>query len=1106
MKITIFVLILLSFLFLSAETLVLEPEGINSLEVISSDANGSLLQYNLSALETSQVTISNEVYTNLYIKGENQLMQKDAPQLPFSVCSLIIPGDAEMQLTIQQADYIELPMQVAPSKGFLEIGRNYEDVEFAFGDEYSRDTWFPENVVKTGQPYILRDLRGIDCNIIPVQYNPIQQKIRIYTEIIFSVNRVGISSVNVKDSAPDRIVRAFAEIYQHHFCNYQQYMSLLRYDEIMDIPGKLLIICFDDFAQEMQPLIDWKIQKGIETEMVMISDIGTTSTTLLNYIQSYYESEEDLTWVLFVGDSAQIPVLYSYSNYAGDGFFALVDGTDGYPDIIVGRFSAETIPHVTTQVERTIYYERDITGGSWLNRAAGCAYNGGGGGIHNEAGPVHMNYIRDDLLAYGYETVDQIYEGQGGNTQMLADAINDGRGMINYLGHGDITFYYSIPFDMNDIMALQNNNQLPFIHNCACLVGHFAGQTCFGEAWLRAENDDGPIGAIAFLGSAESQWIGVPEFGQDEYVDLLCAEAKITLGGLWFNSIAYAMEETNEFSQLATWNLFGDPSLCVRSKEPQPIDLVYLPTIIIGMAEYSIEADAPGIQVCLTRDGEIQANGFTDENGDLTLDLSDVPMIPGFLTLTATGLNKIVLTDEIQMIPATGPYLYIDEFGILSGEDEFLEAGETVLIDLQLCNYGSEDATEINITMTVDSEEVELLDAEEYIATIPSQQTLNLEDILSFQLSDEIGAGCPILVELEISCAEDCWERSLWLCTAAPAGLWVNPPVFNIELTAGETVTKGLAVLNNLEDTEEFTLRVAEIGTRNIEGSYVSCATENYLPGQLQEWSFTAHNHSSDDEWICEIILDFPEEIDVLSTTSFRGSGGGDMLTESELGEGADISWCGISPNGWGFLHDAESATATLEFQVDQLSLDSLSVNWQLIGDGYGEEPHQQSGTLNFINPLKWVELKDIHKYINAGNFYVFEFEIQTEGLEPGFYACDLVLANDDQEFTIPLNLNITEPSTISETDITGNIFSLQTYPNPFNPLVNIQYSLAQAGQTSISIYNIKGQKVADLFDGFQEKGKKQLIWDAQTHSSGVYFLSLHSNERQQISKLLLLK
>lgn len=86
-----------------------------------------------------------------------------------------------------------------------------------------------------------------------------------------------------------------------------------------------------------------------------------------------------------------------------------------------------------------------------------------------------------------------------------------------------------------------------------------------------------------------------------------------------------------------------------------------------------------------------------------------------------------------------------------------------------------------------------------------------------------------------------------------------------------------------------------------------------------------------------------------------------------------------------------------------------------------------------------------------------------------------------------------------------------QNYPNPFNPTTEIKFSLPQAGQVVLEIFNINGQLVATLADGRFDAGWHTLEWNSrdnnnETVASGIYLYRLESNGLSQSRKMMLLK
>ncbi|MCF7912936.1 MAG: T9SS type A sorting domain-containing protein [Candidatus Cloacimonetes bacterium] len=101
---------------------------------------------------------------------------------------------------------------------------------------------------------------------------------------------------------------------------------------------------------------------------------------------------------------------------------------------------------------------------------------------------------------------------------------------------------------------------------------------------------------------------------------------------------------------------------------------------------------------------------------------------------------------------------------------------------------------------------------------------------------------------------------------------------------------------------------------------------------------------------------------------------------------------------------------------------------------------------------------------------------------------------------------------TQQDEDELPEVNTMRIYPNPFNPETTIEYSLMQAGQVDLKIYNIRGQRVKTLFGGNREAGNYHQVWKGDNDrgeavSSGIYFLLLKIDDKEVFSsKLSLIK
>ena len=114
---------------------------------------------------------------------------------------------------------------------------------------------------------------------------------------------------------------------------------------------------------------------------------------------------------------------------------------------------------------------------------------------------------------------------------------------------------------------------------------------------------------------------------------------------------------------------------------------------------------------------------------------------------------------------------------------------------------------------------------------------------------------------------------------------------------------------------------------------------------------------------------------------------------------------------------------------------------------------------------------------------------------------------HDGQEISILKSVERISISKESSLMTLPTAFELaQNYPNPFNPTTTIQFSVPEKGNVKITLYNLLGEKVADLFDAVLEPGYHRVQFDAQGLSSGVFLYVMESGHFRQTKKMILMR
>ena len=585
----------------------------------------------------------NKEYQTVPFESCLSTKEKGFPEVSYFRMVFQLRNNRNYKLVVQKLSFDEQPFEGEwlPSRGQILRSMDPGKVPYKMESAAMVDADFPgSEFVVLGDPFLIREVRGIDVTLYPVLVNTVLKRVKILKEIEFEL--VPVEEGIIINQQPQRPLRIFSQdepVLESLFTNFRWT------GELNDGLGHMLVIYTDRDKAAIQPFITHKESLGFTVAEQEVAK----GTHVKNTIQNVYNADPDLLYVQLVGDWADIKCdTYEQYNqdYPMDNALGLVAGSDNYYDLIISRFSANNATDVTTQVNKVIEYETSPNP-AWWKKGLGIASDEGTGD-DNEYDYEHMDIIKENkLLPAGYTTVYEQYD-PGASASGVASAVNGGVHVINYVGHGYMYGWSTSNFNTSHVNSLTNGSNLPFIFSVACNVGEYQSGTCFAEAWQRNQNG----GSVSALMSTISQSWDPPMRGQDYMNDLLTGgydyatnpgtgistnHGKTRMGSIVFNAFNLQIAEvgSGDVETTNTWVLFGDGSLLVvGGATPAP-----LCPDCSGEPLVNITFKADSTCTC-TRTTPLTLGGVIVEKGaSVTFEAPLVTVTPGFRAHTGSQVE-----------------------------------------------------------------------------------------------------------------------------------------------------------------------------------------------------------------------------------------------------------------------------------------------------------------------------------------------------------------------------------------------------------------------------------------------------------------------------------
>ncbi|MDR0790362.1 MAG: C25 family cysteine peptidase [Bacteroidales bacterium] len=547
-------------------------------------------------------------------------------------------------------------------------------------------------------------------------------------------------------------------------------------------PRKMIVVSPEMFRQNLQPFVQWKKQEGINVMEVYPDDVsgGWTANSIRQHLQTLWdnqtESEPFADFLLLCGDVAQLPAFNGTTDtHVTDLYYA--DYTaDGIPDVLYGRFSAQTSAQMNAIVEKTVAYEKfELSDTSYLNDVLLVA----GQETANYAildANGQLNYAKmylsnlDTAIYYNVLPNDSLLSGANNFNAILA-RLNAGNSFVNYTAHCSSSGWYDPSISSSNINSMPQNDKVGFYINNCCVSGKFDESQCFAEALLRAPNK-GAIGVIS--ASNNTYWAGDWIFAVGNQAEVFYPPYdSLSLGmydrmfhthGELREEYAMTQAEIMQAGNLSVtlaqksyalyyreiYHLFGDPSLIpyIGMPQRQNVDLpALLPT---GTSDFSTTV-APYSYVALSIGDSLLAAHRADSAGYVNFTFDPIAA-DCYLRVVVTNLSYCPLIDSIPIQTLNEPYLALTNLTFLNEANqqttEFL-ADSSYSLSFDLQNYGLQTANNVRLLLHA-NDGFTPLEGEYNAGNINYQQTIAMNDVLKFKLNSALPNNYMVKMPVEI--------------------------------------------------------------------------------------------------------------------------------------------------------------------------------------------------------------------------------------------------------------------------------------------------------------------------------------------------------------------
>lgn len=867
---------MLSVIYVTAQNGRIDLRSETRAEITKNDFTSLEASFSFSSIESQTINTERGLFSELIIPGTYPSGNLGQPSLPAVNQLIAIPFGATPRVVVKNytveeyslSDYgIQTIMPLQPS---LRKDQDHREQPFMFDQQAYQTRGFNDNALTSIE--MRGTMRGINVGALtlnPVQYNPVDNIIRVYNNIDVEIIFDNADLRNTEEMLLATYSPYFDIVYRQMF-NYRAIQSV--YDDHPDLwaaPVRMIVVAPSSYVTTLEPWLNWKKQKGFYVNLFTLEQTGTTYSAIKTFIQNQYNTGvaagQTPTFVVIVGDTGQVPASApsaSATQKASDLYYGSVDN-DHFPDMFYSRMSASSTSELTAIINKVLTYEKyTMSDPSYLGNALLIA---GADSFWNPIiGKPTINYAEQYYFnsSYGYNNVYKYINSYTG----CYNNLNTGVGFANYTAHGTETAWHDPYFSNSNVNSLTNTDKYFVAMGNCCLTSDFGYGTCFGEAMIRANNK----GAVGYIGSSpysywyEDFYFGVgaatiynngqtPSQTQSSigvYDGLFMEDTYNTLSSMVFvGNLAVCYAHANNYQGAVSdtyywqaYNVLGDASLMPYTAIPSALSVSHAATIPSGATSFTVGAEQ-GSYVAISKDNELLGTALIGTSGTANVTISS-PVSSGSVMLVVTRPKR---QPYITTIPVGGGNSTPNVVFASCTPDEIVN-GENTSLTVTMRNSGNA-ATTTPTAVTISS-------SDSYLTIVNGQAsfgamtanggTATVQNAFTVRAADNTPANHTFTVNVAATNGNNTWNSQFTLANIVPCNAptnltaTANGLTINLSWTASNSAVSYRVFRNNTMIANNVTATSYTDTNLNPGTQYSYTVKSNCAGGDISEPSNTA--------------------------------------------------------------------------------------------------------------------------------------------------------------------------------------------------------------------------------------------------------------------------